>query len=675
MKQLTITAALFFYLFPSVAQLTVTASAVNSTICLGDSTAISASAFPVSYNITSIANNPVPSPGFQSIFLVDAGIIQTTLSSGTLDDGRWDNINLPFTFRYYGNDYNSINISTNGWIGLGSNNNTTTGMGVALPNAASPNNVIHAITADLDFRSPTSSSIEYFYEGSSPGTKFIIRYNDIKFFGKPGTANVEVILYETTNEIEIHTSDCTNTTLFKAQGIENNTGTVAVTVPGRNNIKVWNGMPDAYRFSPDQFTYTWTPVTGLTSNMGPKVSAHPTTTTTYTINAINNANAQSGSTTVTLNISNSSHILATASPGVEICQNKVVGSGLTYFRDGNCNLITTILPSGINPVANSINSCMTIYTAPGDLGTADFYLARKYDIQPIVNAANATATVTLYYLQSEFDAYNLAAVSNDVTMLPTGPSDASGINNLILRQFHGTGTTPDNYTGASVDFTTVNPGFNVSWNNSDNWWEVTVPVEGFSGFYVTSSPSNSLPISLLYFQGSPSGTDHLLNWKVNCLSTKVTFELENSSDGINFISIGKIEATQIRCSQPFDFINKNPLQGSNYYRIKIIDIDGRFAYSNIVMLFAKSKNFQFVSLFPNPVKDENTTLQINSGRSDNLQLVITDAIGRIISRQNFQLTQGNNQVTINTKKLVPGIYHINGSNIEGRLETIKFVKQ
>ena len=140
---------------------------------------------------------------------------------------------LPFTFRYFGNDYNSINISTNGWVGLeGSNNSTTTGMGVVLPNAAAPNNVIHAITADLDFRSPTSSSLEYFYEGSSPDMKFVIRYNDIKFFGAAGTANVEIILYQTTNEIEIHTSDCSNTTLSKAQGIENKTGTIAATVHG-----------------------------------------------------------------------------------------------------------------------------------------------------------------------------------------------------------------------------------------------------------------------------------------------------------------------------------------------------------------------------------------------------------------------------------------------------------
>ncbi len=675
MKQLIIMAAVCCIFYPTFSQLTVTGTSANSTICLGDSTVLSASALPVSYIMTAITNDLIPSPGYLSNFLVDGGTIQTTLTTGTLDDGRWDNIDLPFTFRYFGNDYNSINVSTNGWIGLGSSNSTSTGMGVTLPNAAAPNNVIHAITADLDFRSPTTSSIEYFYEGGSPDRKFVVRYNDIKFFGTTGTANVEVILYETTNAIEIHTSDCSNTTLVKAQGIENKTGTIAFTAPVRNNVKTWTGMPDAYRFTPDQFTYTWSPVSGLTNTIGSAVSAHPTATTTYTVNAVNTATAQSGSTTVTVNISNSSYALATTAPGVEVFQNKAVSSGSTSYRDGNCNLITSIQPSGANPVSNSINSGVTIYSSPGKLGTPDLYLSRKYDIQPIVNAANATAIITLYYLQSEFDAYNLLAAADNFTALPSGPLDAAGINNLVLRQFHGTGTNPDNYTGASVDFTTATPGFGVSWNSVMNWWEVTVPVTGFSGFYITSLPAHSLPITLFYFNASQSGNKHLLKWKVNCLSTNANFKIENSADGMHFFPIGDIKASQVRCAQPFDFINENPLPGSNYYRIKIIDTDGKFSYSNIALLFSKNKSFQFITLSPNPVKDENAVLQINSGRSDNLELVIADPIGRVISRQHLNLMQGDNKVILDTKKFAPGIYQVYGTNAEGKSETLRFIKQ
>ena len=139
------------------------------------------------------------------------------------------------------------------------------------------------------------------------------------------------------------------------------------------------------------------PAPGLTNNTGAIISADPSATTTYTVTAINPANSQSGSTTVTLNINSSSYSLATASPGIEVCQNKSVVAGTTYFRDGNCNLIASIQPAGANPVANSINSCVTVNSSPGKLGTPDFYLARKYDIQPIVDAANAALLLCTIY--------------------------------------------------------------------------------------------------------------------------------------------------------------------------------------------------------------------------------------------------------------------------------------
>jgi hypothetical protein len=132
----------------------------------------------------------------------------------------------------------------------------------------------------------------------------------------------------------------------------------------------------------------------------------------------------------------------------------------------NCNLIAHILPSGINPVSNSINTVLTIDNAASKRGTADLYLSRKYDIEPIVSPATSTATISLYCLQSEFNDFNSRAIDSGHTLLPTGPLDAAGIGNLVLRQFHGTGTNPGNYTGSTQDFTTAVSGCTVNWNAS-----------------------------------------------------------------------------------------------------------------------------------------------------------------------------------------------------------------
>src|ERR1700754_3453044 len=131
MKKLyTLLAAVCLYNL-CAAQLTVNSFANNSTVCSGSSTTITASATPVSYTVSAIPNALIADYGIN--ILADAGSASTSYSAGVnLNDCRWDNIPIPFIFTYYGNPYTTCNISSNGWVGLGNTNSTTTGLGFNL---------------------------------------------------------------------------------------------------------------------------------------------------------------------------------------------------------------------------------------------------------------------------------------------------------------------------------------------------------------------------------------------------------------------------------------------------------------------------------------------------------------------------------------------------------------
>jgi len=659
------------------AQLTVTTNPAVANICSGNSVSITASATPVSYIVSSITNNPYDPTLFATTILVDQlNSIIEPLSTGTLDDGRWDNITLPFTFRFYGNTFNSVNISTNGWIGLGSTNATTTGYGVVLPNAAAPNNVVHAISSDLTFAGASNAAVlQYFETGISPNRKFVIDFSNIKFFTGTATAAVQVILYETTNVIEVHTTNCTNNTDSKAQGIENGNGTVAAVATGRNNTTTWTGMPNAYRFTPDNINFTWSPAAGLNTTTGATVIASPANTTTYTVNAVNPSNGFTGNTTVTVTVDPASYTLAAVPGGPQICQNISVSPTGTSYRDGNCNLIATITPSGGFPVSNAVNTCIELDTEANKRGTSTLYLARKYDIEPLINPVTSTADIKLYYLQSEFNNYNLKAADSGHKPLPTGPADVTGISKLVLRQFHGTGTNPGNYTGAMQDFTTAVSGFTVVWNATRSWWEVNVPVTGFSGFYITSELLSVLPVKLEYFKGVQVDNKHVLSWKVNCTSASVTFEIQRSGDGQNFTTIRSFTADQLRCNQPFTDTDEHPLSGMNFYRIKIIDPGDRPYYSNIISFILKTKGFEILNISPNPATKENAVLKINTGKISQINIHISDFTGSIISIQKTHLALGNNQVILNTRLLKSGIYHVTTYMPGETPKTVKLIKQ
>ncbi|MBK7432716.1 MAG: T9SS type A sorting domain-containing protein [Chitinophagaceae bacterium] len=679
MKKIYLTLAVIGLMASTVnAQLTVTATATNPTICLGSSTSISATATPVDYTMTSIALNMQPLWGVN--YLAENGVAVTPLSAGNLDDGRWENISLPFNFTFYGNIYNSIHVSTNGWIGMGSTNTLSTGFGFPLPSASLPNAVIHAITSDIDFRSPTTSSLEYFEDGSYPNRIFVVSYNNLKFLSAAGTANVQVIFYETSNIIEIHTQDCTNTTKLKAQGIENGSGSSAKVVPGKNNTANWATLPSvvpcAYQFTPDNITFSWSPATGLNTTTGPTVIATPTVTTTYTVTATNTVTLATGNNTATITIDPASFVLAATPGGAQICHNISISPGGTYYRDiSNCNLIANITPSGGSPVSNSINTCISLATGSSKRGTTNLYGARQYDIEPLINPATSTASIKLYYLQSEFNDFNTRAADSGHRLLPTGPADATGISNLMIRQFHGTGTNPLNYTGASQDFTTAFGGFTVVWNATNSLWEVTVPVTGFSGFYLTSKKTGSLALNLDYFKGVQIDKKHLLNWKVICTSAEAKFEIMRSGDGVNYSVIGQLTASQLRCNEPFDFTDEFPLKGANYYRIKMIDVDGKTTLTNIVLLTLKTARFELVSLNPNLVRTENPKLRCNATEKNELKIIVSDFTGRIMQQQVVAVQPGLNEIVINSSTLSAGAYLVTAIMAGEKPQTLRLVKQ
>lgn len=658
MKNLYLLLVLFCIYNSSYAQLTVNGFANNPTVCSGSSTLITATASPVGYSVSSIPTSLLGS--YYTNVLADAASSNFTPRSAGInyDDCRWDGISLPFSFTYYGSPVSSMNISSNGWINF-STTSSTTGFNVALPAAGQPNNAIHGVTANLTLAA--AGVLEYYVDGSAPNRRFVVRYEAVPFASGGGNVTFEIHLLETSNIIEIHTESCTNTTLGKAQGVENATGTVATAVSGRNNTTNWTatGYTNSYRFTPDIINYTWSPAATLSSSTGSSVTATPTITTTYTINAVNATNSATGSTTVTVTVDPGSFTLAGTAGGASVCQNITVGAGATNYRDvSNCNLISVVTPAGVSPVTSTINACTKVDVNSTKRGTSDLYLARKYDIEPILNPATSTANVKLFFLQSEFNNFNARATDSGHKALPTGPADATGISNLVLRQFHGTGTDPTNYTGFHVDFTTASPGFTVVWNATQSWWEVTVPVNGFSGFYITSAKIAPLSINLNYFKGTQNNNKHLLSWKVNCTSDEAKFELQRSNDGTGFTPINTFTASKARCASEFDFTDESPVAGNNYYRLKITDVDGKFSYSNTILLTKKAAHFNLVSLSPNVVSSQVAMLKITTTVKEAVTIVLSDFSGRFIQNQAITLQAGLNQIPVQAVGLPAGIYNV-----------------
>jgi len=202
-------------------------------------------------------------------------------------------------------------------------------------------------------------------------------------------------------------------------------------------------------------------------------------------------------------------------------------------------------------------------------------------------------------------------------------------------------------------------------------------VASFSPFSLASSSGNNpLPIKINYFTGVKQGANHLLDWKVTCLSTpNVTMVLERKADGGIYNAVTSIFADAVRCNEPFNFTDAAPLPGINYYRLKLTDVDGGVSYSSTVALLNAVKGFDIVGIAPNPVVTGKFNLNVTSAKAGKLDINIIDMMGRTVSKQSVSMIAGFSSLPVNVAALAPGTYTLYGTVADERSAVIRFVKQ
>jgi hypothetical protein len=186
---------------------------------------------------------------------------------------------------------------------------------------------------------------------------------------------------------------------------------------------------------------------------------------------------------------------------------------------------------------------------------------------------------------------------------------------------------------------------------------------------------STLPLSLTTFTAKLQSNNAILAWKtVNEQNTHV-FEVEQRTDSREYVKIGTVAAagtSQTDKSYSFSYNIKSVVAPVAYYRLKMVDIDGRFTYSAIVPLQLLKKGTS-VSLYPNPVKST-STLTINVQQKERVTYSVVDQAGMIISSHQTELAAGTNTIVINAKALAPGLYTIRITGTQTN-ENSRFVKQ
>jgi Leucine-rich repeat (LRR) protein len=356
-------------------------------------------------------------------------------------------------------------------------------------------------------------------------------------------------------------------------------------------------------------------------------------------------------------------------PDSTVTTTQGISGDTTTNVESNIFLLTSLTPTaGAYALSGNVSILETVDTSIQTFDGAP-YVQRHYDISPASNASTAQATITLYFTQADFDAYNAYVIAHNtgVPLLPTGGVDNG---NVIITQYHGsfTGTSsPANYSqGADV----IRP--TLSWDSVDRWWTATFPVDGFSGFFLGSG-SNPLPLTLLEFTGMPQGFDVNLQWKTTDEQNTKQFIVQRGQDGTTFDPIGTVAAINTSGQHQYGFIDKHPFTSNNFYRLKMQDVNDQFTYSPIVEVSIANLPVVFTA-YPNPATSF-TRLTFSSTSSSNFTIEISDVTGNILTRMAGMAAAGSNNFDIDLHGYAPGTYVITFSDVEHGRSSIRLLKE
>jgi gliding motility-associated-like protein len=306
-------------------------------------TAVGVSNIPAtdSYVVSNVPYTHYPYVGANVAQTISIGNL-VNLSS--IDDVWGTRIPLPFSFCFFGNKYDSLMIGSNGNISFDFGSFTAgsaNAFAIATPmpnNIATWNNSINALYCDLHPQPNTGCSITWQVYGTSPCRAFVASWDSLPYFNTNSVcslsrATAQAVLYENTNIIDLnikYRQYCSSgtTNLTATQGIQNQSGTAAYTVPG-HNASVWTDSTKTWRFTPAgtgaaAFTHVWYNVnTGAQIGTGSSINVAPLDTTRYRVVSTFGCSGISVTDTIQINVSDP--VVADFTPIIRLgCDNDTV---------------------------------------------------------------------------------------------------------------------------------------------------------------------------------------------------------------------------------------------------------------------------------------------------------------------------------------------------------------
>jgi hypothetical protein len=197
----------------------------------------------------------------------------------------------------------------------------------------------------------------------------------------------------------------------------------------------------------------------------------------------------------------------------------------------------------------------------------------------------------------------------------------------------------------------------------------------FNQVLVTQN-NQPLPLELLNFDATKTSDGRVqLDWSTSWEKNTAYFDVQRSANGVDFTeTVGHMAAAGSSTSKlNYLTYDRTPLNGMNYYRLKMVDKDGKFTYSATRDVNFSRSTGTGVSVAPNPFSSA-TNIKIVADQDQNVDYFVTDAAGKRVKMGQINVMKGTNpDFELDLRDMASGIYFLNvvGKTVNGQVKITK----
>jgi predicted GH43/DUF377 family glycosyl hydrolase len=175
---------------------------------------------------------------------------------------------------------------------------------------------------------------------------------------------------------------------------------------------------------------------------------------------------------------------------------------------------------------------------------------------------------------------------------------------------------------------------------------------------LATSPFIPVPVEFISFTASSNGKEVILNWSTATEVNNYGFEVQRSTDHTDFFTVGFVNGFGTTTEQQnYSFTDKNLSNGKNYYRLKQVDYDGSFEYSNVIEVeWRVFDTYLLEQNYPNPF-NPSTTIGYGIREKSNVKITVINSIGEEVATiLNEEKESGYHTVEFNASEYPSGVY-------------------